>query len=252
MMRLAIFTCLMCSYCSAIERTMCQGEYFKKSCREGEVIVFDKVMYGRTNSSICMDDPVTTCVLPAAVAALNRRCFGRQYCEFVVDDVAFGDNPCPGVPKYMEATYGCVPKSTVHVLCQNGWRMHLDGESGGYIMSPDYPKTFPTDLTCYVEMEAKSGSRFDLSFLDLELEPKRGKGCKDYVSIRDLNSNDHSLGHIICGYLDKVHNGESVQKTQVKHLKVDFRSDGNADTFGGFIIKYDLVYDEFNFGHDEL
>ena len=61
-----------CLYFTGDGHIMCQGEYFKKACPEGEVLVMESGNYGRTNSTVCTPHFDTNCQLSTTLSTLNR------------------------------------------------------------------------------------------------------------------------------------------------------------------------------------
>uniref|UniRef100_A0A158R432 Latrophilin Cirl n=1 Tax=Syphacia muris TaxID=451379 RepID=A0A158R432_9BILA len=98
------------------EVVVCEGDYANFSCPEGKYISLNIANYGRFSLGICNKDGVadwsTTCQNSQTLGILQDFCDGRRVCKFLVDERWFERDPCPGVSKYLEASYSCLRVTT--------------------------------------------------------------------------------------------------------------------------------------------
>ena len=96
---------------------VCDGDTLSVSCHDDSVIVFESANYGRTNASVCVPTEAsdTSCLTPATLSVLNRRCFGHADCTVEVNGAVFTD-ACPEVAKYLEADYACIKRTYMKTM----------------------------------------------------------------------------------------------------------------------------------------
>ncbi|KAI6218773.1 Latrophilin-2 [Aphelenchoides besseyi] len=95
---------------------VCEGEMTRLECSdELQEIEIQLANFGRFSVHPCNPlmntDYSTTCLNNATKEILAKKCNGRSSCEFFVDATVLGD-PCPGIPKYLDAMYTCVFATT--------------------------------------------------------------------------------------------------------------------------------------------
>ena len=71
-----------------------------------------QAFYGKRNGHDCRGpisyrDTVTDCMKNTAFDSVHYLCNGRQSCDLAAESALFGDDPCPGVNKYLEVQYSC-------------------------------------------------------------------------------------------------------------------------------------------------
>ena len=90
-------------------REYCQLESFTAKCEADEIIVITHADYGRMRLGKCVKIDYGSLGCAAdVVAKVDRKCSGRQECEFPVADL-HGAQPCPGdLTPFLEASYECL------------------------------------------------------------------------------------------------------------------------------------------------
>ena len=86
----------------------CQLKRFSATCAADEVIVMTRAKYGRMRLGTCItvDYGALGCS-GNVLAKVDRKCSGRQTCEFAVAELD-GSQPCPNdLTVYLEAGYRC-------------------------------------------------------------------------------------------------------------------------------------------------
>ncbi|CAB1423710.1 unnamed protein product [Pleuronectes platessa] len=112
------------------------------SCDTGVVRV-DAVLYGRSNQETCSAGRPpqqlanTGCSQMGTVTVLKNRCDGKKVCE-INTNIVRTSNPCPGIHKYLETSYTCVP--AIRVVACEGSSAHLFCDVGQviFVIGADY------------------------------------------------------------------------------------------------------------------
>ncbi|CAN0134551.1 unnamed protein product [Lampetra fluviatilis] len=90
----------------------CEGYPIDLRCPGSDVIMIESANYGRTDDHICDADPAKMenvhCYLPDTFKIMTQRCNNRTQCIVVAGSDVFQD-PCPGIYKFLEVHYECVP-----------------------------------------------------------------------------------------------------------------------------------------------
>ena len=71
-----------------------------------------KAFYGKKTGEDCRGrlpykDSVPNCIHKTAFDSVHYLCNGRHSCDLVAESALFGEDPCPGVNKYLEVKYSC-------------------------------------------------------------------------------------------------------------------------------------------------
>ncbi|XP_062983654.1 protein eva-1 homolog C isoform X1 [Elgaria multicarinata webbii] len=97
-------------------RSVCENEELKLHCKESKFLNIYSASYGRSahEKDICSTEmgrlPQFDCVSYSALEILSKKCYGKQRCKIIANNHNFG-RPClPGVKKYLNVSYACVPK----------------------------------------------------------------------------------------------------------------------------------------------
>eukprot|EP00795_Rhopilema_esculentum_P014410 gene14410-5464_t len=98
-----------------IPRTIrvCNGHRKTISCTsKSKTMQIHHAFYGKRNGQDCRGhiryrDSVADCIKNTAFDSVNYLCNGRQSCDLAAEHALFGEDPCPGVNKYLEVKYSC-------------------------------------------------------------------------------------------------------------------------------------------------
>ncbi|XP_007424578.1 protein eva-1 homolog C [Python bivittatus] len=97
-------------------RSVCENEELKLHCQESKFLNIYSASYGRSahEKDFCstkMDHlPQFDCFSYSALEVLSKKCYGKQRCRIIANSHNFG-RPCmPGVKKYLNVSYACVPR----------------------------------------------------------------------------------------------------------------------------------------------
>ncbi|XP_044297510.1 protein eva-1 homolog C isoform X2 [Varanus komodoensis] len=97
-------------------RSVCENEELKLHCKESKFLNIYSASYGRSaqEKNICSTEighlPQFDCFSYSALEILSKKCYGKQRCKVIANNHNFG-RPClPGVKKYLNVSYACVPK----------------------------------------------------------------------------------------------------------------------------------------------
>ncbi|XP_019384370.1 PREDICTED: protein eva-1 homolog C [Crocodylus porosus] len=97
-------------------KSACENQELKLHCHESKFINIYSATYGRLahEKDICSTEadhaPPFDCLSYTALDVLSKRCYGKQRCKIVVNHNDFGSPCLPGVKKYLNVNYTCVPK----------------------------------------------------------------------------------------------------------------------------------------------
>ncbi|XP_029974403.1 L-rhamnose-binding lectin SML-like [Salarias fasciatus] len=138
--------CLFLSPAVSAERaTSCDSgnSVHRLSCDIG-VISVQESLYGREDRVTCSEGKHyyqlanTECSLAGTTELIRRRCDGKKVCELITaSDIRILD-PCPGILKYVDTNYTCLPALT-HVACQQSLaRLHCDQGQVIVVYGADY------------------------------------------------------------------------------------------------------------------
>ncbi|XP_016063701.1 PREDICTED: protein eva-1 homolog C [Miniopterus natalensis] len=103
-------------------KTVCEDQELKLHCHESKFLNIYSATYGRRawDGDLCASEaprlPPFDCLSHSAVHVLARRCYGRQRCRILVNNLHFGSPCLPGVKKYLTVTYACVPKNILTAI----------------------------------------------------------------------------------------------------------------------------------------
>ncbi|XP_053164840.1 protein eva-1 homolog C isoform X5 [Hemicordylus capensis] len=97
-------------------RSVCENEELKLHCKESKFLNIYSATYGRSSQekNVCSTEidrhPQFDCFSYRALEVLSKKCYGKQRCKITANNHNFG-RPClPGVKKYLNVSYACVPK----------------------------------------------------------------------------------------------------------------------------------------------
>ena len=95
-------------------------EHFQKNitCPTGQIIKLGYANYGRTSDIPCQSIRkyiTRTCKSTDSLKIAKKECEGKNHCVAKALNSVFG-NPCPGVIKYLELRYQCVPEKTSNAI----------------------------------------------------------------------------------------------------------------------------------------
>ncbi|EMP25444.1 Putative protein C21orf63 like protein [Chelonia mydas] len=97
-------------------KSACENEELKLHCKESKFLNIYSATYGRLahEKDICSTEvghaPQFDCFSYTALEVLSKRCYGKQRCKIIVNNNHFGSPCLPGVKKYLNVSYACVPK----------------------------------------------------------------------------------------------------------------------------------------------
>lgn len=97
-------------FCCYSEFYACESDGTKDlQCHQfGEVIKIQNAFYGRKRVNVCERKVAYNCVAEGSEDTIKQLCDGREQCQINPSTNVFGDDPCPGIPKYVEIQYACV------------------------------------------------------------------------------------------------------------------------------------------------
>ncbi|XP_035171515.1 protein eva-1 homolog C isoform X1 [Oxyura jamaicensis] len=97
-------------------KSACENQELKLHCQESKFLMIYSATYGRRahEESVCSTEadrvPPFDCLSYTALEVLSKRCYGKQRCKIIVTSQDFGSPCLPGVTKYLNVSYACVPK----------------------------------------------------------------------------------------------------------------------------------------------
>ncbi|NXP51779.1 EVA1C protein, partial [Heliornis fulica] len=97
-------------------KSACENQELKLHCQESKFLIIYSATYGRRahEENICSTEvervPPFDCFSYMALEVLSKRCYGKQRCKILVTSQDFGSPCLPGVTKYLNVSYACVPK----------------------------------------------------------------------------------------------------------------------------------------------
>ncbi|XP_010283224.1 PREDICTED: protein eva-1 homolog C-like, partial [Phaethon lepturus] len=97
-------------------KSACENQELKLHCQESKFLIIYSATYGRWahEENVCSTEvervPPFDCLSYTALEVLSKRCYGKQRCKIVVTSRDFGSPCLPGVTKYLNVSYACVPK----------------------------------------------------------------------------------------------------------------------------------------------
>ncbi|NWH60192.1 EVA1C protein, partial [Geococcyx californianus] len=97
-------------------KSACENQELKLHCQESKFLIIYSATYGRWahEENICSTEvervPPFDCLSYTALEVLSKRCYGKQRCKIIVSSREFGSPCLPGVTKYLNVSYACVPK----------------------------------------------------------------------------------------------------------------------------------------------
>ncbi|XP_076373903.1 protein eva-1-like [Tachypleus tridentatus] len=112
----------------------CDGNDLLIKCWPDTVIAVSFARYGRTVSSHELCPPelhtpsknnyrgndTTKCLATQALRAVEAMCRHQRVCKIKTSPESFGEDPCPGIRKYAEVVYKCLPNSFINkIVCEN-------------------------------------------------------------------------------------------------------------------------------------
>ncbi|XP_063202716.1 protein eva-1 homolog C isoform X1 [Chroicocephalus ridibundus] len=124
-------------------KSACENQELKLHCQESKFLIIYSATYGRWahEENVCSTEverippfdghlrhvpcppcpeahPVHSdvgedgdCLSYTALEVVSKRCYGKQRCKIIVTSRDFGSPCLPGVTKYLNVSYACVPKS---------------------------------------------------------------------------------------------------------------------------------------------
>ncbi|KAH0624867.1 hypothetical protein JD844_032733 [Phrynosoma platyrhinos] len=111
--RIFIFVSFLAEYKT---KSVCENEELKLHCKESKFLNIYFASYGRSahEKDICSTEmgrlPQFDCFSYSALEVLSKKCYRKQRCKIIANSQNFG-RPClPGVKKYLNVSYACVPK----------------------------------------------------------------------------------------------------------------------------------------------
>ncbi|XP_060605574.1 uncharacterized protein LOC132758078 isoform X2 [Ruditapes philippinarum] len=112
--------------------TVCEGDQLELRCSRSTRIAISSGLFGRTlqGDTKCPELLRNTSALKSScqskvvIDELLRQCHGRKRCTLEAEEYIFG-NPCPpGVNKYLNIVYTCVPKRVLISVRRHNHRKH--------------------------------------------------------------------------------------------------------------------------------
>ncbi|XP_077198660.1 protein eva-1 homolog C isoform X2 [Paroedura picta] len=97
-------------------RSVCENEELKLHCKESKFLNIYTASYGRSvyEKDVCSSEvgrlPQFDCFSYTALEVLSKKCYGKQRCKIIANSHNFGKPCLPGVKKYLNVSYACVPK----------------------------------------------------------------------------------------------------------------------------------------------
>ncbi|XP_049691092.1 protein eva-1 homolog C isoform X2 [Accipiter gentilis] len=97
-------------------KSACENQELKLHCQESKFLIIYSATYGRWahEENVCSTEmeriPPFDCLSYTALEVLSKRCYGKQRCKIIVTSQDFGSPCLPGVTKYLNVSYACVPK----------------------------------------------------------------------------------------------------------------------------------------------
>ncbi|KFQ28920.1 Protein eva-1 C, partial [Mesitornis unicolor] len=97
-------------------KSACENQELKLHCQESKFLIIYSATYGRWahQANVCSTEvervPPFDCLSYTALEVLSKRCYGKQRCKIIVTSQKFGSPCLPGVTKYLNVSYACVPK----------------------------------------------------------------------------------------------------------------------------------------------
>ncbi|XP_064326766.1 protein eva-1 homolog C isoform X1 [Phalacrocorax carbo] len=97
-------------------KSACENQELKLHCQESKFLIIYSATYGRWahEENVCSTEvehvPPFDCLSYTALEVLSKRCSGKQRCKIIVTSREFGSPCLPGVTKYLNVSYACVPK----------------------------------------------------------------------------------------------------------------------------------------------
>ncbi|KAM9277799.1 protein eva-1 homolog C [Cariama cristata] len=97
-------------------KSACENQELKLHCQESKFLIIYSATYGRWahEENVCSTEvervPPFDCLSYTALEVLSKRCYGKQRCKIIVTSRDFGSPCLPGVTKYLNVSYACVPK----------------------------------------------------------------------------------------------------------------------------------------------
>ncbi|XP_043927361.1 protein eva-1 homolog C isoform X2 [Protopterus annectens] len=94
----------------------CEGTEFKLRCKESRLIVIYSATYGSSmqDEAICTSlssrMPQFDCFSYAALDIISKACSRKQSCQVMVNSSQFRSPCLPGIQKYLNVSYSCVPE----------------------------------------------------------------------------------------------------------------------------------------------
>uniref|UniRef100_A0A669ES18 Si:ch73-335m24.2 n=1 Tax=Oreochromis niloticus TaxID=8128 RepID=A0A669ES18_ORENI len=88
----------------------CEGEILIIKCPSRTSVAILSAFYGRRVPSQHLCPPAstnTTCLSPAALRKVSRRCHSRANCSLIADTQTFGDPCFPGTRKHLRVSFTC-------------------------------------------------------------------------------------------------------------------------------------------------
>ncbi|OWF47671.1 uncharacterized protein LOC110454060 isoform X2 [Mizuhopecten yessoensis] len=97
----------------SLNKFICEHSTDSISCLNGYALKIRSVNFGRTSKIVCSNDPTTNCYSSGRTTGyLANKCNGLNACQLTADSNVIGENPCPGVSKYLDLQYDCDPIPT--------------------------------------------------------------------------------------------------------------------------------------------
>ena len=93
----------------------CEGNNVTLSCPDDKVIHVMEAMFGRTENVTCGGHPLYSepCTNINATQNIKLLCNNRKNCSAYAVSEMFGQDPCPGINKYMKVSYTCAGNKTL-------------------------------------------------------------------------------------------------------------------------------------------
>ncbi|XP_076597562.1 L-rhamnose-binding lectin SML-like [Chaetodon auriga] len=133
---------------------------YRLTCNTG-VINVRSALYGRVNSETCSEGRSpqqlanTSCFQQDTLEAVKKQCDGRKVC--VLDMTVIGAfDPCPGISKYLDTNYTCVPPAHMTACEHSLIHLRCMGERSIFVENANYGRqaeTICVDERPYPEIE---------------------------------------------------------------------------------------------------
>nr|XP_055064130.1 protein eva-1 homolog C isoform X2 [Misgurnus anguillicaudatus] len=109
----------------------CDGDLLLLRCPRHSTITVQSAFYGQTEALPGIVPGITcqwrnhSCSATTALQKVIHECQGHRDCQMLVNHQVFGQDPCPGTPKYLHVLYRCKPTEHKKKVACEGDRLLL-------------------------------------------------------------------------------------------------------------------------------